>query len=231
MKKFILKNNFLYYFYKKIKILRNSKKNFHLGEFGEDIFVRRFFKSLNNGFYVDVGCYHPVKGSLTNYLYSKGWTGINIDLSQVSVDLFNLTRPKDINVRAAISDFNGETEYYENGPINQQNSLDGKVGNKIKIKSYKINDLLDKYKIEKFDYLNIDAEGHDFKAISNFNFSKYSPSLISIEFNSFDYDHLIESNIHKLLKDNQYFLASKFGVTCMYVNNKFKDTMQSLMSI
>ena len=125
----------------------------------EEYICKKIFKSLNNGFYVDVGCYHPVKSSLTNYLYSKGWTGINIDLSQVSIDLFNLTRPKDINIRAAISDFNGETEYYENGPINQQNSLDGKVGNKIKIKSYKINDLLDKYKIEKFDYLNIDAEG------------------------------------------------------------------------
>ena len=67
--------------------------------------------------------------------------------------------------------------------------------------------------------------------ISNFNFIKYSPSLISIEFNSFDLDNLIESNIHKLLKNNQYFLASKFGVTCMYVKNEFKDKIQSLMSI
>ena len=38
MKKFLLKFNISYFFYKIIKIFRNSKKNVHLGEFGEDIF-------------------------------------------------------------------------------------------------------------------------------------------------------------------------------------------------
>tara|TARA_Y100000741_G_C18162057_1_gene521610 strand:- start:182 stop:877 length:696 start_codon:yes stop_codon:yes gene_type:complete len=231
MKKFILNNSFFYYIYKIIKILRNSKKNIHLGEFGEDIFIRRFFKSFKNGFYVDIGCYHPVKGSLTNYLYINGWKGLNVDLSQISIDLFKISRPKDINVRAAISDFDGETMYFENGPINQQNSLDGKNANKIKIKSYKINTLLKKYNIEKIDFLNIDAEGHDFKVIADFNFSKYHPKLISIEYNSYNLNDLLDSNLHKLLVKNEYFMASKFGVTCIYIKIEFKDKMQSLMSI
>ena len=88
LKELLFKNFFTYYFYKKLKIFRNSSKNEHLGEFGEDIFIRRFFKNTRNGFYVDIGCYHPIKGSLTYYLFKKGWNGLNIDLSKVSIDLF-----------------------------------------------------------------------------------------------------------------------------------------------
>ena len=44
-KKSLIENFIGYYFYKKLKIFRNSKKNEHLGEFGEDIFIRRFFKN------------------------------------------------------------------------------------------------------------------------------------------------------------------------------------------
>ena len=62
MKKILLKNKLIYYFYKRLKIFKNSSKNSHLGEYGEDIFVRRFFKNIKKGLYVDIGCYHPIKG-------------------------------------------------------------------------------------------------------------------------------------------------------------------------
>ena len=122
MKNFFLKSNLFYFFYKILKILKNLKRSKHLGEFGEDIFVRRFFKKYEKGTYVDVGSYHPIKGSLTYDLYKKKWSGINIDLSKISVDLFKISRPNDINLRAAITDYDGKTFYYENSPINQQNS-------------------------------------------------------------------------------------------------------------
>ena len=117
-KELLLKNFITYYFYKKIKIFRNSSKNKHLGEFGEDIFVRRFFKNEIKGFYVDIGCYHPIKGSLTYYLFKKGWKGLNVDLSKVSVDLFKISRPHDYNINAAVTDFDGDTSYYASGAIN-----------------------------------------------------------------------------------------------------------------
>lgn len=231
VKKILFNNPLFYYFYKRIKIFRNSFKNHHLGEYGEDIFIRRFFKDLKSGIYVDVGCYHPIKGSLTYYLYINGWSGMNIDLSQTSIDLFKISRPKDINIRAAISNFDGETHYYENGKINQQNSLIGNNENKIKIQSYKLNTLLEKFKIHKVDFLNIDVEGHDFNVISNFDFKKYKPKLISIEYNSYDFDKFLKSDIHNLLIKNEYFLTSKYGVTMLYVDLIFKDNIDKLMSV
>jgi len=232
LKELLFKNFFTYYFYKKLKIFRNSSKNEHLGEFGEDIFIRRFFKNTISGFYVDIGCYHPIKGSLTYYLFKKGWNGLNIDLSKVSIDLFKIARPKDYNVNAAITDFDGDTIYYENGVINQQNSL---ISNgqkqKIKIKAYKLETLLNNLNITNVDFLNIDVEGNDFKVISNFNFSKFRPKLISIEQNIYNSEELLKLDCHKLLTNNNYFLTSKIGVTCIYIDKKYEKSIQSMISM
>ena len=134
MKNKVLKNRLFYFFYKILKIYRNKKPSVHFGEFAEDVFINRLLKNVDKGFYVDVGCYHPFKGSLTAKLYEKNWHGINIDISKTSIDLFKIVRKKDINLNLAISNFDGETYYYENSPINQQNSLIQKHDNQQKKK-------------------------------------------------------------------------------------------------
>ena len=232
MKNFFLKSNLFYFFYKILKIFRNAKKSSHLGEYGEDIFVRRFFKEYKKGIYVDVGSYHPFKGSLTLDLYKKKWSGINIDLSKTSIDLFKISRPLDINLRAAISDYDGKTFYYENSPINQQNSLiENSQAKKIEIDCFKLNTILDKYHIKKIDYLNVDAEGNDFKVISTFDFQRFKPILVSIEFNDYDFENLIVSDIHKLMSYNNFKLISKFGVTCFYAQSDIISNIQEMMRI
>ena len=231
-KKLFLKNFITYYFYKKVKIFRNSSKNEHLGEFGEDIFIRRFFNNKKNGFYVDIGCYHPIKGSLTYYLFKEGWKGLNVDLSKISVDLFKIARPDDYNINAAVTDFDGETFYYENGEINQQNSLTEDTDKKkIKIEAYKLKTLLNNLSISSIDYLNIDVEGSDFKVLSGFDFSQYRPKLISIEQNIYNSEKILKDECHQLLTEKKYFLASKIGVTCIYIDNKFENNIEEIMSI
>ena len=231
-KKLILKNFITYYFYKKIKIFRNSSKNEHLGEFGEDIFIRRFFKNKKKGFYVDIGCYHPIKGSLTYYLFKEGWKGLNVDLSKISVDLFKIARPNDYNIKAAVTDFDGETFYYENGVINQQNSLTPDSDKKkIKIQAYKLETLLKNLSISNIDYLNIDVEGNDFKVMLSLDFSQYRPKLISIEQNVYNTEKIIKNECHEFLTKKNYFLASKIGVTCIYVDGKYDASIEKIMSI
>ena len=82
MKKKLLKNSFFYFVYKLLKILRNKKPSYHYGEFAEDVLIDRILKSIKNGVYIDVGCYHPIELSNTALLYNKGWNGMNIDLNQ-----------------------------------------------------------------------------------------------------------------------------------------------------
>ena len=55
------------------------------------------------GSYVDVGCFHPTRSNNTFKLYKKGWSGLNIDLNPLTIELFDFARPTDINVCAAVS--------------------------------------------------------------------------------------------------------------------------------
>ena len=146
--------------------------------------------------------------------------------------MFKIARPKDHNVNAAITDFDGDTIYYENGAINQQNSLISNGQKKqIKIKAYKLETLLNNLNVTNVDYLNIDVEGNDFKVISNFNFSKFRPKLISIEQNIYNSEELLKLDCHKLLTKNNYFLTSKIGVTCIYIDKKYEKSIQSMISM
>ena len=43
---------------------------------GEDLIVYDKLKNIDNGFYVDAGCYHPLHINNTFLLYKKGWRGI-----------------------------------------------------------------------------------------------------------------------------------------------------------
>ena len=72
----------------------------------EDTAILNYFKDKKNGFYVDVGCYHPIHRNNTHLLHMQNWSGVNIDTSKFSIDLFNFMRPKDLNYNCAISDKN-----------------------------------------------------------------------------------------------------------------------------
>ena len=68
--------------FKKLKILKRKfkykKKSYSFG--GVDLLIDYIFKNKNKGFYIDIGCQHPISNNNTYLLFKKGWTGINIDL-------------------------------------------------------------------------------------------------------------------------------------------------------
>ena len=80
-----IKNTLLY------KLYRMKKFNSFISNsaFGEEILVNRLLKKFSKGFFVDVGAYNPIIGSLTNQLYRKGWNGLNLDFSKSNIQLFN----------------------------------------------------------------------------------------------------------------------------------------------
>ena len=111
--------------------------------------------------------------------------------------------------------------FYENSPINQQNSLkENNDAKKIEIDCYKLNTILENQKIKTIDYLNIDAEGNDLKVISTFDFKKFSPSLISIEFNDYELNNLVNSDINILMEKNDYKLISSLVLHVFILKRK-----------
>ena len=97
---------------------------------GSDLKIVDFFKNKKNGFFVDIGCFHPTRMNNTFLLYKKGWNGINIDLSKFSIDLFNFYRPKDTNINCAISDTTSKKILYYQKKFSLISTLDKTLAKK-----------------------------------------------------------------------------------------------------
>jgi FkbM family methyltransferase len=215
-----------------LKIIKKSKKRFYYADNGEDVIIQSLFNHKRSGFYIDVGCYHPVRASLTRLLYKKGWRGVNIDISKDSINLFNIARPKDTNLNIGISNKVGEDYYYQSGHINQANSF--KVyenAKKVKIKISTLDEVIKKFEIKKIDFLNIDAEYRDFEALQGIGLKSIRPTLITIEdADRYDLADVIISDVYKYLISKNYFLFSRTVCTSFYLDKKYKDNLDEILN-
>ena len=155
--------------YNKLHIFQNIyiKNKFFLNKKtyameGEDLEIVKILKNINNGFYVDAGGYHPIDRNNTYLLYKRNWRGINIDLSKFSIDLFNFTRPLDININVAVTNNDGYETFYYQKQLSQLTTIKKNIANQRmqgtikekKIKSEKLTTIINntKYKNRKIDF-------------------------------------------------------------------------------
>ncbi len=213
---------YLYYnLFIRHKIIKKRKT---YSQFQEDLFISNYFKNNFNGFYVDVGCYHPLKYSNTALMHNRGWKGLNIDINQTSIDLFNIARPKDLNICAALSNTNETSEFYFDHKMSPVNTLNKEFSDycskkisfnkfsKIKIQKYKFDKLVEQYNLTlpTIDFVNIDVEAHDLEVLEGFNLLKYKPKLICIELYNSKLE-LIEQTFSNFLTKLRYKLIKKIG--------------------
>ena len=211
-----------------IKNFKKRIKKYH-SQHGEDKEIGKFFEKKPQGFYCDIGCFHPIRYSNTFYLFKKGWSGTNIDVNQTSIDLFNIARPNDKNICAAISDVSNEVDFFEDDILGPVNTIENKMYEKSKgiffkkgivkkIKTSKIFDIISESTLhKKTDFLNIDAEGSDFKIIKQINLKKSNISLVAIETHDPNGNKLDDfNNISNYFENNQYFVHKKIGPTTLY---------------
>ena len=224
-----------------LKSLTHKKISYSYG--GIDSLVKNIFKNKNKGFYVDIGCGHPIKNNNTYLLSKKNWYGVNIDLDRDNINLFNIYRPLDLNVATAISDKIGEVDlffYHSKSAINTINKQTAdyqkaKITNIKKIKTNTLNNVLNnsKYNNLQIDLLSIDIEGSEFLALKNFDFYKYSPKVIVVEYldlslpaleiKNLNINSAINSEIYKLIVSKNYTLVNMVHSDLVFVNNNFRD--------
>tara|TARA_Y100000758_G_C15965987_1_gene391371 strand:+ start:190 stop:786 length:597 start_codon:yes stop_codon:yes gene_type:complete len=193
----------------------------------EDTAILDYFKDKKSGFYVDVGCYHPIHRNNTYLLYKKNWRGINIDVSQFSVELFDHLRPDDLNYNCAVSNKNETVKLFFQKELSQLSTTENDQAKKVfqgnikekEIQAFTLDEILnrDKYKNVKIDFLNIDVEGADFKVLNGLSFQKFNPELICVEIHD---KEIKESKIYNFLKDKNYQLIWSGVFSHLFLLNK-----------
>ncbi len=197
-------------------------------QWGEDIIISEYFKDRKEGVYLDVGCFHPIMYSNTCLLYKKGWHGINIDVNPTSIDLFNILRPKDINLCTTIDNKKREFKVYYDHPFSPINTLDKeyydsfknkffKDNSLIMIKSKSIDEILNLSKFKHINFVNIDVEGMDFEILHQLIPNKMKPELISIETHKVDGSKSQDCDkINEYLKDCKFKTLKRVGPTTLF---------------
>ena len=226
-------------------LLRKYKtRKISFSQTGLDLLLTSIFKNIKKGFYIDVGCNHPVYNNNTFKFYEKGWNGVNLDLDQRSIEIFNLFRPNDLNIHSALSssdDLKTVYEFHKKSPLNTLNEnianyQDANVKNKFKMKTQTLDQIIEKNQLDskKINFLTIDVEGHELEVLKGFNINKYKPDIIVVEFldlslekleiQNLNIKNVINSDIYKFLTNNKYSLINWLHSDLIFANNEFKVT-------
>ncbi|MDA7565601.1 FkbM family methyltransferase [Candidatus Pelagibacter sp.] len=210
LKKILRKLHIIHSIYIKHKFFI-KKKSYAMDN--EDTVVLNYFKNKKNGFYVDVGCYHPIHRNNTYLLHKQDWSGVNIDISEFSIDLFNHMRPNDLNYNCAISNKNEIIKLFYQKELSQLSTIEidqaktvfqGNIKEK-EIQAFTLDKILNKgkFKNNKIDFLDIDVEGADLKVLKGLSFNRFKPELICVEIHE---KEIVLSKIYKFLVDKKYEL-------------------------
>lgn len=207
----------------------NTENFLSYSQEGEDVLLKRIFdRKISNGFYIDIGAYHPKYLSNTAIFYNKGWRGINIEANPTKFEIFNILRPNDINLNTALTSKSGEIKmtcfaesaYNTLDPtIAKLHELKSSIIDEIVVNTARLDQVLDKYSYEfnEIDFMSIDIEGLELEVLQTNNWIKYSPKVIVCEIFLESYENLMEHEITRYLKQKDYFVFSKLFHSVFYI--------------
>ena len=150
---------------------------------------------------------------------------------------FQNFRKKDHSIIALISNKKNKIKYYFYHERSALNTVDAKLVKKRKAKPKKViiretttlNDIIENspYKKSKLNLLSIDIENHEYEALKNFKFKKYSIDCIvieildisnkAIETQNQNLDFIMRSDVFNLLKKNNYKLINWVNSDLVFV--------------
>ena len=184
---------------------------------GVDLILNDVFKNKKNGFYIDIGCHHPMINNHTYLFYKKNWTGINIDLDFNSIDMFNFFRPKDINIQCALSNIEDETEFffYHNRAV--KNTISKEFGHDAvtvkKIKTNTLNNIINDENLNNqiIDFVSIDVEGNELNVLKGFDLKKFKPKIILLEYIQHNVKEFYQKDINSIINSEIYQYMIKYN--------------------
>ena len=184
----------------KLVLGRGSVRSY--SQYGEDVYAISKFRNKRDGFYVDVGAYHPHLYSVTYALYKKGWRGITIDPNPITKILFHIFRPRDTFVCTGVGKGARVYKQFDDGAYNTFVEEEG--GQVLR----PLADILSENHVSSIDFMNIDVEGMDLEVLQSHNWD-IPPKVIAVEAE-------VGSPVQKYLEEKGYVLNGLLGLTLFF---------------
>ncbi len=225
-----------WFFVDKFGITKSDEGVVYFGHSAEDATLLRIFTNKKDGYYVDIGAFHPRVYSNTFLFYKNhGWSGINVDASADTIALFNKEMPKDTNVLAAVGNPRKDRTYWRFAHP-ARNTFDKEIvkrqggSNTTKLVGKEIMETRSLASIltehcppeKSIDLMNIDGEGLELEVLEANDWRKYRPRVISIEDRAVLTGGLRKSKIYPYLTRLLYELISHVYLTSVYATTEVR---------
>lgn len=184
-------------------------------EHAEEWILRDFFGDQRGGTFLDVGSYHYRTFSNTYYLDHKlEWTGVAIDAQEEFAADYAAHRPRTKFFSFFVSDKSDGVESLfvpERNKLVASSSKDfsdryDSSGRERKVRTITLNDLLDRAGITTIDFVSMDIELAEPKALAGFDIERFKPRLVVVE---------AHADIRQQLLD--YFATHNYRVVGRYL--------------
>jgi FkbM family methyltransferase len=158
----------------------------------EDVMIQRLFEPGHLGFYLDIGAAHPEKMSVTCHFYKNGWSGVNVEPVGVFHALLQEARPRDVNLRCAVGDTPGASQFFEISGQAENSTLNPEIATALEatgatasttmVEVIRLDQLCDRFVGSRtIDFLKIDTEGGELSVLRSGDWARYRPRLVVIE--------------------------------------------------
>jgi FkbM family methyltransferase len=160
--------------------LESKKMKKFYSQAGQDEWIVNFFDSKRNGYFLDIGAHNGIDINNTYFLERElGWDGICVEADPKIFESLHQNR-KCKCVNAAASDSSGEISFLPDGFSGRESTS----RNSINVKSQTLKEIIHSYGSPKnIDYMSLDIEGMELKALKGFPFDDYEVLAITVEHN------------------------------------------------
>ncbi len=156
----------------------------------EDILLWRALKSVERGFYIDVGAAIIDGHSVSRAFYEHGWRGVNIEPVPELCAAVRAARPEDVTLSIALSGTDGERDFFiipETGlstldpVIAEVHRATGWTVAPGRVRVRTLGEICREYAKGPIHFLKIDVEGAEAEVLAGADFSAFRPWILVIE--------------------------------------------------
>ncbi len=156
----------------------------------EDVLLWRALGHIRDGFYIDVGAWHPETDSVTRAFYDRGWRGINIEPGAENVMRLRAARQRDLTLAIAAGDAPGQATLYTvpgTGLSNLAGELAGGYaasGLTVQpgtVKVQTLREICRAHAPAEIHFLKIDVEGSERAVLAGCDFAAFRPWIVLVE--------------------------------------------------
>jgi FkbM family methyltransferase len=159
----------------------------------EEVVIRDFFQDRRHGFFVDVGCGHPIDDSNTYYLEDRlGWSGIAVDALPEMEPKWRRNRPASRFFNYIVTDHADTIESFYRVEERARDissiykpdldpSRNRVRSEEIRVPTITLTKLLERSGVSSIDLLSMDIEGAEPLALAGFDIERFKPALACVE--------------------------------------------------